>query len=207
MESVLDVYQRPYDPENPVINLDESPKQLIGEVKKGFKDSKGVEYFDYEYKRNGVADIIMIAEPKAGKRIALVKDNHNSITYAKVIKYIAEELYPKAKKITLVEDNLSSHKMSALYEIMEPEKARSIIKRMEVVRTPKHGSWLNIAEIELNVLIKQGLSKRINNKTELEKQVESWYKERNKKVSKVKWHFTTKDARIKLATLYPKYMS
>lgn len=204
METVLDVYQRPYDAENPVVNLDESPKQLIGEVQQKFKDKKGIEYYDYEYKRNGVVDLIMIAEPKAGKRKVLVKDNHNRITYAKVIQHIAEEMYPKAKRITLVEDNLSAHKMSALYEILKPERARAIIERFEVIRTPKHGSWLNIAEIELNVITKQGLSKRVDNKIELERQVKNWYEQRNQKSSKVDWQFQTKDARIKLKRLYPK---
>jgi len=205
MEAVLDVYQRPYDAANPVVNLDESPKQLIGETKEKFTDSKGVVHYDYEYKRNGVADLIMIAEAKAGKRQVLVKDNHNRITYAKVIQYIAEQLYPKAKKITLIEDNLSAHKMSALYEILPAEKARAIIKRFEVIRTPKHGSWLNIAEIELNVLTKQGLEQRIASKQSLIKQVKNWCGQRNDKASKVNWQFKTKDARIKLKSLYPKF--
>ncbi len=205
MESVLEVYQRPYDPTNPVVNLDESPKQLIGEVKQKFIDKKGVEYFDYEYQRNGVADLIMIAEPKAGKRKVLVRDNHNRITYAKVIQHIADEMYPKAKKITLIEDNLSSHKLSALYEIMDPAKARAMIERFEIVRTPKHGSWLNIAELELSIITRQGLTKRVGSKPELERQVKNWYEVRNKKTSKVNWQFQSKDARIKLKTLYPKF--
>lgn len=204
MEEVLSVYERPYDPQHPVVNLDESPKQLIGEAHQSFTDKNGVTYQDYEYKRNGVVDMYMLTEPKAGWRKVLVKDNHNRLTYAEVVRHLAEDIYPDAPKITLVEDNLSAHKLSALYEILPSERARAIVERIELVRTPKHGSWLNIAEIELSVLTRQGISDRIPSKNELEKKVELWYQQRNLKASKVNWLFTTKDARVKLKRLYPK---
>lgn len=203
MEAVLDVYERSYNPEHPVINLDESPKQLISEVRKTFKDSKGEEYQDYEYKREGVADMYMIVEALSGRREVLVKEDHTSQTYATVVAHIVENMYPDAKKITLVEDNLSAHKLATLYEIYEPERARCIAEKIEIVRTPKHGSWLNIAECELSILTRQGLKERVPNKQILEQQVKAWYNKRNANQTKVNWQFTTKDARIKLKRLYP----
>lgn len=205
MEAVLDVYERPYNPDNPVINLDESPKQLIEQVRQPFVASDGVTYEDYEYSRNGKVSLFMINEPLGGFRKVLVKDNHKAITYAEVIAHIAEDLYPNAKRITLVEDNLSAHKIAALYEICEPERARSIIRRIEVVRTPKHGSWLNIAENELSILTKHGLKKRISTKDQLIEQVTAWYEKRNAQRATVNWQFTTADARIKLKRLYPSF--
>jgi hypothetical protein len=207
---VLDVYARPYDPKGPVVNLDESPRQLISEVREGFTDSQGVEYFDtavprrYEYAREGVADLYMILEAKAGRREVLVQDNHNRFSYAEALIHIAEVMYPEAEKITLIEDNLSAHKLSALYEVFAPERARAIIERIEVVRTPKHGSWLNVAELELNVLTRQGLQRRVATKEALREQVTAWYEQRNDKGATVDWQFTTRDARIKLKRLYPK---
>lgn len=207
MEAVLDVYERPYDREYPVVNLDESPKQLISEVRAGFVDSQGIEHFDYEYAREGVAELYMIAEAKAGRREVLVKDNHNRLSYAEALIHIADVMYAEAKQITLVEDNLSAHKLSALYEILPAARARSMIKRFEVVRTPKHGSWLNIAELELSVLTRQGLPGRTATKEALLEQVTAWYRQRNGKDSVVDWQFTTRDARIKLKRLYPKILS
>jgi len=204
MEAVLDVYERPYNPENPVVNLDESPKQLIGEVRKSYTDKQGIKHQDYEYQRNGVADMYMLTEAKAGWREVLIKDNHKSLTYAEVIRYLAEEKYPDVAQITLIEDNHSAHKLSSLYEILPAQRARAIVKRIEVVRTPKHGSWLNVAEIELSILTRQGLHNRIASKEELEDKVKGWFKARNQNTSKVDWQFTTKDARIKLKRLYPK---
>lgn len=203
MEQVLDVYERAYDSSHPVINLDESPKQLIEELRTSFTDKNGIIHQDYEYKRNGVVDIYMLAEPKSGWREVLVKDNHNRLTYAEVIRYLAEDVYPNADKITLVEDNLSAHKLSALYEILPPNKARAIVERIEVVRTPKHGSWLNIAEIELSALSRQAIKGRVPSVDELKERTKQWYKDRNGKLSRVNWQFTTKDARIKLNKLYP----
>jgi hypothetical protein len=203
MEAVLDVYERPYDPEHPVVNLDESPKQLISQVRKTFTDSKGTEYQDYEYKREGVVDMYMVVEPLGGRREVLIKENHAGKTYAEVVAHIVEDMYADAKKITLVEDNLSAHKLAALYEIYQPERARSIAEKLEVVRTPKHGSWLNIAECELSLLTRQGIGKRVPDKQVLEQQVKSWYNQRNSSQTKVNWQFTTKDARVKLKRLYP----
>lgn len=157
MENVLTVYERPNDLSHPVVNLDESPKQLIGQTRPTFTDSKGVIHEGYEYKRNGVVDMYMISEALAGRREALVKNNHKAVTYAEVIAHIAENMCPEAEKITIAEDNLSAHKLSALYEIFPAEKARTVINRLEIVRTPKHGSWLNIAENELSILIKHGI--------------------------------------------------
>lgn len=207
MEAVLDVYERAYDPDYPVVNLDESPKQLISEVRQRFVDSQGVVHQDYEYAREGVADIYMIVEALGGRREVLVEDDHSRQTYAKVVAHIAEQMYPDAKTITLVEDNLSAHKLSALYEIYDAPRARQIIKRIEIIRTPKHGSWLNIAEAELSILIRHGLKKRTPDKESLRKDAKAWYESRNEKQRKVNWQFRTKDARIKLKQLYPTFNS
>lgn len=207
MEAVLDIYERPYDPLYPVVNLDESPKQLISEVRQSFVDSQGVIHQDYEYSREGVVQIYMIIEALAGRREVHIEDDHSSQTYAKIIAHIAEQMYPNAKRITIVEDNLSAHKLATLYEIFEPQRARSIIKRIEIVRTPKHGSWLNIAESELSILIRHGLKKRTPDKEILERDAKAWYERRNDKEKKVNWRFRTKDARIKLKRLYPIFTS
>ena len=203
MEAVLDVYERPYNKENPVVGLDESPKQLISEVREGFTDSKGVKYEDFEYKREGVADLYMVCEPLQGKREIFVKENHNRLSWAEVVRFIAEQMYPEAKRITIVQDNLAAHKPSALYEIMPAEQARAILRRLEFVPTPKHGSWLNVAEIELGLLKRLGIASRVGSRQELEKQVAAYQRTRNTKEVKIDWHFTTADARVKLKRLYP----
>lgn len=205
MEGVLDVYERPYDPDYPVVNLDESPKQLIGQVYKTFTASDGTVYEDYEYSRHGTVSLFMINEALSGYRKVLVEDNHKAVTYARVVAHIAQDLYPNAKKITVVEDNLSAHKLAALYEIMEPQQARAIIRRIEVVRTPTHGSWLNIAENELSVLMRCGLKRRIPTKELVKQEVKAWYERRNAQSAKVNWQFTTADARVKLKHLYPSF--
>lgn len=203
MEEVLDVYERPYDALYPVVGLDESPHQLIGEVRQGFQNAQGVEHIDYEYSRQGVADIYMICEPKAGKRFIQVRDTHDSHQWAAVIAYIADELYPQAKRITLVQDNLTAHRKAALYEIFTPERARELVKRFEFVYTPKHGSWLNVAEIELSVLSRVALKERMESKEKLLEQIQAYQKEKNQRAGTVNWQFTTKDARVKLHKLYP----
>ena len=203
MEAVLDVYERPYNEEHPVVGLDESPQQLISEVRASFTDSKGVIHRDFEYKREGVADLYMVCEPLMGKREIFVKDNHNRLNWAEVMRVIAEQMYPTAKKITIVQDNLAAHKASALYEIMPAERARAILRRLEFVQTPKHGSWLNVAEIELGVLKRVGLAQRVGSREELGKQIEAYQTARNAKEVKIEWHFTTADARVKLKRLYP----
>jgi hypothetical protein len=203
MEEVLDVYEQPYDEQHPVVCLDESPHQLISETRKGFVDSSGVEHVDYEYRREGVADIYMIAEPKAGKRFVALKNSHDSHQWAAVVAHIAEELYPRAATITVVQDNLSAHRKASLYEVFEAERARSILRRIHFVHTPKHGSWLNIAEIELSVLSRVALKKRMESKAALQKQISAYLKEKNKAAIQINWQFKTKDARTKLKKLYP----
>lgn len=200
---MLAVYERPYDSQHPVVCLDESPKQLVSEVRRSFTDSKGIIHQDYEYKRKGVVDMYMIVEPLRGYRKVLVEDNHQAKTYAQTLAHIVEDIYPKVEKITLIEDNLTAHKVAALYEVFEPERARSIIERLEVVRTPAHGSWLNVAECELSVLTRQGIQKRVVSKEEVIQQAQNWYEKRNQKSAKVNWQFKTKDARIKRKRLYP----
>jgi len=174
MEEVLDVYKRPYDPQYPVVCLDESPKQLVSEVKQAIKKSDGSIQYDYEYKREGAAEVYMCFEPLAGKRYIAVTETHTMIQWAKIVGYLVTNKYPNAKKITLVQDNLSSHKPFALYKIYEPEKARQILDRIEFIYTPKHGSWLNMAEIEIGILKRQGLKKRIANKAALVDQVQKF---------------------------------
>lgn len=205
MEAVLDVYERPYDEVQPVVALDESPQQLISEVRTGFTDAHGVEYEDYEYKREGVADIYMVCEPLRGQREIFVKENHNRMSWAEVVRVIAEEMYPEAEKITVVQDNLSAHKPSALYELLPAAQARAILRRIEFVHTPKHGSWLNVAEIELSLLKRLGLTSRVGSQEELERQIAAYQKKRNAKEAKIDWQFTTADARIKLKRLYPSF--
>lgn len=207
MEQVLDVYERPYDAAYPVVNLDESPKQLLGQVKDPFLSSDGTLHQDYEYRRNGTVSLYMIVEALGGYREVLVRESHNARTYAEVILHIARDLYPEARRITLVEDNLSAHKLAALYDILRPEEARAIIRRFEVVRTPKHGSWLNIAECELSVLTRYGLKTRTATQEQLEEDVKAWYERRNTARSSVNWQFTTRDARIKLKHLYPQFLT
>ena len=203
MEDVLEVYARPYNPENPVVCMDESPKQLVSEVRQSYMDKYGVKHEDSEYKREGAAEIVMINEPLGNRREVRVEDNHRGTTWALIIAYIVEIMYPHAKLVTLVMDNLSSHKVHNLYKVFEPQRARAIMKKLEIVYTPKHGSWLNIAECELSVLSRQALQKRFATKQELENQVKAWANKRNDKQKGVDWQFTTADARIKLKKLYP----
>ena len=190
-----------------MVGLDESPQQLISEVRESFTDAKGVIHQDYEYKREGVADLYMVCEPLLGKREIFVKENHNRLNWAEVVRFTAEEMYPAARKITIVEDNLSAHKPGALYEILSAERARAILRRVEFVRTPKHGSWLNVAEIELSVLKRVGLSARVGSREELLRQVSEYQTARNGKEVKIDWQFTTADARVKLKRLYPSIQS
>lgn len=203
MEAVLDVYERPYEEEHPVVCLDESPQQLVSAVCAGFTDAKGVQYQDFEYKREGVADLYLVCEPLQGRREILVKENHNRLNWAAVIRVIAQEMYPQAPKITMVQDNLSAHKPSALYEILPAAQARAILRRVEFVHTPKHGSWLNIAEIELGLLKRVGLATRVGSREDLGRQIDAYQTNRNTKQTKINWQFTTKDARVKLKRLYP----
>jgi len=203
MEDVLEVYAQPYDAEPPRVCLDESPKQLIRERRESFTDAHGSEHVDDEYIREGTVDLYMVVEPLAGRREVLVKDRHTRLDWAEVVAHVVEDMYPTAKKVTLIQDNLSAHKKSALYELFAPERARAILDKLEFVFTPKHGSWLNVAECELSVLTRQGLKERVASKEAVIQQVTAWYETRNKTTTKVDWQFTTKDARIKLKRLYP----
>jgi len=203
MEQVLDVYKRPYNAEYPVVCMDESPKQLIRETKIPVPMKSGqVARQDFEYERCGVSNIFMTSEPLKGKRYTKVTERKTKVDWAMLIKEIAG-YYKDAKKITLVMDNLSTHKPSALYEAFAPQEAKRIWDRFEFIYTPKHGSWLNMAEIELNVLMGQCLNRRIDNLKTMREEVEAWQYHRNNMNAKINWQFTTKDARIKLKKLYP----
>jgi hypothetical protein len=203
MEEVLDVYERPYDDDHPVIGLDESPVQLVAETRTGFVDSSGVEHYDYEYQRHGVADLCMICEPLSGRREVLIRERHDHLSYGRALLHICQQMYPTQSQITIIEDNHSAHMLSAVYELLEPEQARAMLRRIRIVRTPKHGSWLNVAEIELSVLRRQCLPERIDNREALEREVTAWSQRRNDSSTKIDWQFTAADARIKLKRLYP----
>ena len=207
MAMVLDVYKRPLDPRYPVVCMDESPKQLIGETKIPIPASPGQPAkHDYEYKRNGVCNIFIACEPLAGKRMVTVTERKTKQDWSCFIEKIAEQ-YESAEKITLVMDNLNTHSPGALYETFPPEKAKALWNRFEFVYTPKHGSWLNMAEIELNVLTGQCLNRRIDKIETVRKEARAWQKSRNNKTTKVNWQFTTDDARIKLTRLYSTFES
>ena len=205
MEMVLDVYKRPFDPMFPVVCMDESPKQLIGETRIPIPASPGQpEKHDYEYRRNGICNIFLSCEPLAGKRMVTVTERKTKQDWAHFVEKIAVQ-YEDAEKITLVMDNLNTHTPGALYETFSPEKAKALWDRFEFVYTPKHGSWLNMAEIELNVLTGQCLKRRIADIETVKKEVGAWQASRNNKNAKVNWQFTTDDARIKLMRLYPTF--
>jgi len=203
MEMILDVYKRSYDARYPVVCMDESPKQLIGETKTPIPAAPGRPYrSDYEYRRCGVCNIFMASEPLAGKRIVKVTERKTKSDWALFLEEIADQ-YQEAERITLVMDNLNTHTPGAFYETFCPDKAKALWDRFGFVYTPKHGSWLNMAEIELNVLIGQCLGRRIDNIEEVKQEVSAWQEHRNNKEAKVNWQFTADDARIKLSRLYP----
>jgi len=203
MEHVLGVYRRPYDPKYPVVCLDEMPRQLIGETRLPIPARPGiVAKYDYEYKRNGTCNVFIAVEPLAGKRMTKVTKHRKMPDWAQFTAEI-DKMYPEAEKITLVQDNLNTHKPGSWYETFSPEKARRLMERFELVYTPKHGSWLNVAEIELNVLSGQCLSRRIGEIERLKREVAAWEQSRNNANAKVNWQFTAEDARIKLKRLYP----
>lgn len=203
MEKVLEVYKRPYDPNFPVVCMDESPKQLIGETKTPIAAKPGhTTKYDYEYRRFGVCNIFMASEPLAGKRLVKITEKKTKVDWAQFLEDI-DARYGDAEKITLVMDNLNTHTPGSLYETFPPAKAKQLWDRFDFVFTPKHGSWLNMAEIELNVLIGQCLNRRIDNIEEVRKETAAWMNCRNNKKSTVNWQFTADDARIKLARLYP----
>lgn len=206
MEDVLDIYELPYDPAIPVVCMDEKPYQLLGEAREPLPMRPGDDLkTDAEYVRNGTSSIFVFTEPLGGFRHTSVREHRTAVDWAEEIKYLADEIYPDATKIILVMDNLNIHKASSLYKRYPASEARRIIKRLEIHYTPKHGSWLNIAEIELNVMTRQCLSWRINELSFLRQEVSMWETERNKNANTICWHFRADDARIKLASLYPRY--
>lgn len=205
MEDVLEVYHRPYQEEYPVICMDESNKQLIGEVRTPIPMMMGeVKRVDDEYIRNGVAEIFIAVEPLTGTRHVEITDRRTKKDWAIFMKDIIDNRYSDARKIILVMDNLNTHNISSFYEVFTPQEARRLIERLEIHHTPKHGSWLNIAEIELSVLKRQCLPERIANIEQMRQSVAFWEQQRNNKDSVIDWQFTTDDARIKLKRLYPK---
>ena len=207
MEMILDVYKRPFDPLSPVVCMDESPRQLISETRVPIPATPGqAARHDYEYKRCGVCNIFLAFEPLAGKRMVKVNERKTKLDWADFIDELAGQ-YENAEKITLVMDNLNTHNPGSLYEKFSPDKAKALWDRFEFVYTPKHGSWLNMAEIELNVLASQCLNRRIATIEIVRKEVAAWQECRNNKNAKANWQFTVDDARIKLSRLYPTFVS
>ena len=202
MEDVLDVYQRPYDPLIPVICIDETNKQLIVETRIPCEPSQP-ERVDYEYERNGVLNVFMISEPLAGRRDTIINETRTAVDFAHVLKHTSDVLHPRAEKIVLVTDNLNIHETASLYKAFPPDEAHRIANRFEWHYTPKHGSWLNMAEIEISVLCRQALAKPLPDSDSFIGQVKTWTAKRNIECSNINWHFTTADARIKLKKLYP----
>jgi transposase len=204
MENILEIYKRPYNKDYPVICMDESNKQHEQNKIKNLPPKPGqLEKFDTRYERNGLSNIFLSFEPLSGKRWINVLERRTRIDWAKHIQELVEKRYPNAKKIILVVDNLNIHTGAALYELLEPARARKIVEKLEIHYTPKHGSWLNMAEIELSHLSRQCLNRRLADINEVKKEVDIWMEERNEKSCVINWQFTTKDARIKLSKLYP----
>jgi DDE superfamily endonuclease len=203
MEQVLAVYERPYDERHPVVCLDEQPKQLIAETRLPRVCSDGTRLYDYEYERKGTASIFMAFEPLGGKRFLSVHERHTHKEWASVVADIVEKHYATAEHITLVMDNLSTHNLASLYKAFPAPRARAIASKITIVFTPKHGSWLDMAESELSVLTRTGLAHRIADIETLKQQCEAFENRRNALQTKADWQFTTSDARIKLKRLYP----
>ena len=207
MERVLDIYKRPLDPRHPVVCMDESPRQLISETRTPIPCLPGQPArYDYEYRRCGTCNIFLASEPLAGKRIVEVTERRTRQDWAQFLKVIADH-YSEAEKITLVMDNLNTHTPGSFYETFPPEVAKALWDRFELIYTPKHGSWLNIAEIELSVLSAQCLNRRIAHIESARSEVKAWEKARNSKITRVNWQFTRDDARVRLARLYPTFDS
>ena len=206
MEDVLDVYELPYDEKYPVVCMDEKPYQLLWESREHLPMIPGSDRkTDSEYVRNGTVSIFAFVQPLGGVHHVSVREHRTAVDWAEEIKYLVDVMYPDAKKIILVMDNLNTHKPSSLYKRYSPEEARRIIKKLEIHYTPKHGSWLDVAEIELNVMTRQCLNRRISDIEQLRRELSAWEIERNILAAKVNWHFRTNDARKKLSSLYPAY--
>jgi hypothetical protein len=204
MEDVLEVYHRPYDEKRPLVCLDEASRQLIGEVAQPIPAGPGrPERFDYEYVRNGTANLFMAFEPLLGWRHVEVTERRTAVDFARVVRWLVEEVHGEAEAVVLVCDNLNTHTPASLYEAFPPEQARRILERVEWHYTPKHGSWLNMAEIELSVLGRQALGERIESQAQMADVTAAWEEVRNERGVQTQWRFTTADARIKLHKLYP----
>jgi hypothetical protein len=204
MEDVLAVYHRPYDAKRPLVCIDEASKQLVSEARAPLPARPGEPArYDYEYKREGVANLFMIAEPLLGWRHVEVTERRTAADFAQVLRWVVEDLHPEAERVVLVTDNLNTHGPACLYEAFPPDQARRIAEKLEWHYTPKHGSWLNVAECELAALAGQCLDRRLGSEAELRGQIEPWEAERNERQVGVNWRFTTADARIKLRSLYP----
>ena len=204
MEDILEVYQRPYDPQRPLVCLDETSKQLIAETRLPIAAKPGQPgRHDYEYRRNGTANLFMMFAPLEGWRHVKVTDRHTAVDYAQVLKELSDTHFPGSAKIVLVQDNLNTHKPASLYEAFPPAEARRLVERFEWHYTPKHGSWLDMAESELGVLSSQCLDRRIPDQQVLKVEVEAWEADRNRKHARAYWQFTTTDARVTLRRLYP----
>ena len=206
MEDVLDVYHRPYDPQQPVVCMDECSKQLIGEVREPLPAKPGqVAKYDSEYVRRGTANVFLAVEPLAGKRTVRVTERRTRVDWAQFIRLLLVTVYPQVAKIILVMDNLNTHGLASLYEAFDPDTARALAARLEIHYTPKHGSWLNMAETELSVLSRQCLDRRIDSKDVLDQETALWERDRNTACTRINWRFATADARIKLKRLYPSF--
>ena len=200
----MDVYKRPYDKTHPLVCMDESSKQHIKETRKPIPAKPGsVEKFDTEYERNGVSNLFMFFDPLEGRRHVVVTDQRTAVDWAHQIRYLVDDMFPHAKRISLVMDNLNTHTGASLYKAFAPAEARRILDKLEIHYTPKHGSWLNMAEIELSILSRQCLDRRIPDQDAIKKEVAVWQEKRNAVARPMEWRFTTEDARIKLKKLYP----
>ncbi len=208
MEDVLDVYRRPYDPARPVVCLDETSKQLLASVREGLPLQPGrVACEDYEYERHGVANLFLWCEPLSGRRHVEVTERRTKADWARTVQALVDQHYPDAVRIVLVMDNLNIHTPAALYEVFTPAEAKRIADRLEIHHTPKHGSWLDMAELELSALTRQCLDRRIPDRDNLIREVTAWEEERNATQVTIDWQFTTADARVKLKHLYPAIQS
>ena len=208
MEDVLEVYHRPHDPNRPLVCMDECSKQLIAEVREPLPARPGaIAKYDSEYERRGTANVFMAVEPLAGRRTVQVTDQRTRVDWALFIRFLLLSVYPHAAALVLVMDNLNTHGIASLYEAFDPATARALAARLEIHYTPKHGSWLNMAETELSVLARQCLDRRLDSKEALTHEVAAWEKERNRACTTIDWRFTTADARVKLKRLYPSYQA
>jgi hypothetical protein len=208
MEDILALYSQPYDSQEPLVCMDETSKQLVGESRRAIPTRPGkLLRYDYEYKRHGTCNVFMVCEPLGGKRWVRVTKQRTKVDWAHLIKDLVDRQYPKATRIKVVMDNLNTHSPASLYEAFEPAEAQRLLRRLDFHYTPKHGSWLNIAEIELSVLQRQCLNRRIATAPQMTHEVSAWEQHRNTHATRINWQFTTDDARIKLQRLYPSFQS